>query len=189
MKRRQMLKTCVAAATAAGITSTLTPTARADRKTFAPIDSKKMVATALECFTTRGQTCPESILSAGCQALGIESDLVPDIALGLAGGVGLQGRICGLLTASAMVVSLAVAKKEKDYPKKKLQSLQITGRLFNKFAQQFGSCRCRLLCGLDLTTPEGREKLEKEVKLQVCTRYVRQATESLARELMTLKSL
>ena len=189
MKRRQMLKTCIAAATAASVTSTLTPTARADRKTFAPIDSEKMVATALECLTTGGQGCSESILSAGCQALGIESDLVPDIALGLAGGVGLQGRICGLLTGSSMVVSLAVAKKEKDYAKKKMQSLQITGRLFNKFAQQFGSCRCRRLCGLDLTTPEGRKKLKEEVKFQVCTRYVRQATESLAKELMTLKSL
>lgn len=189
MKRRQMLKTCIAAATAASVTSTLTPTARANRKTFAPIDSKKMVATALECFTTRGQGCSESILSAGCQALGIESDLVPDIALGLAGGVGLQGRICGLLTGSAMVVSLAVAKKEKDYAKKKMQSLQVTGRLFNKFAQQYGSCRCSRLCGLDLTTPEGRKILNKEVKLRVCTRYVRQATKSLARELMNLKSL
>ena len=112
MERRQMLKTCVVAATAAGVT--LTPTARAERKTFAPINSEKMIATALECLTTVGQGCCESILSAGCQALGIESDLVPDIAMGLAGGVGLRGRICGLLTGSSMVVSLAVAKKEKD---------------------------------------------------------------------------
>ena len=186
MKRRQMLKTCVAAATAAGVTSTLTPTARAERKTAAPIDSEKMVATALECFTTGGQGCSESILSAGCQALGIESDLVPDIALGFAAGIGLRGRMCGLLTGSAMAVSLAVAKKEKDYAKKSMQSLQITGRLCNKFAQQFGSCRCRWLCGLDLTTPEGRKKLKEEVKFQVCTRYVRQATESLAKELMAL---
>ncbi len=71
MERRQMLKTCVAAATAAGVT--LTPTARADRKTFPPIDSEKMVAAALECLTTRGKGCSESMLSAGCQALGIES--------------------------------------------------------------------------------------------------------------------
>jgi len=184
MERRQMLKTCVVAATTAGVT--LNPTARADRKTLPPIDSEKMVAAALECLTTRGKGCCESMLSAGCQAVGIESDLIPDIAMGLAGGVGLRGRICGLLTGSSMVVSLAVAKKEKDYAKRKMQSLQITGRLFDEFARQFGSCRCRRLSGLDLTTPEGRKKLNEQVKFRVCTRYVRQATKSLAKELMAL---
>jgi C_GCAxxG_C_C family probable redox protein len=123
---------------------------------------------------------------AGCEALGIQSDLVPDIALGLAGGIGLQGETCGVLSGCAMVLSLAVAEKEKDYPKKKMQTLQAVGRVHKAFRQRLGRADCRSLSGLDLTTPEGRKKLQEGVKEQVCAGYVRAGCELLAKELQAL---
>ena len=61
--------------------------------------------------------------------------------------------------------------------------LQAVGRIYNAFKEQAGSTECRTLSGLDLTTPEGRKKLQETVKEQTCTRYVQVGSELLAKEL------
>jgi C_GCAxxG_C_C family probable redox protein len=155
----------------------------ADRR----IDAGKLAETAYQHFIPGKRTCCEALLMAGCDALGVKSDLVPDIALGLAGGVGLQGQMCGVLTSSAMVVSLAAAREETEYPKKKMRTFQAAGRIQRKFRERFGHTDCRSLCGLDLTTPAGRKKLMESVKAETCSKYVRAGAGLLAAELQQLK--
>ena len=69
-----------------------------------------------------------------------------------------------------MVISLAIAQKEKEYSKKKMPTFQAAGRIVNAFEEQAGNTECRALCGLDLTTAEGRKKLEGGVKEQICAK-------------------
>lgn len=123
---------------------------------------------------------------AGCEVLDIQSDLVPDIALGLAGGVGLQGETCGVITGSAMVLSLAVATEETEYAKKKMRTLEGVGRLHRAFRDQFGHTECRSLSGLDLTTPQGRQTLVQSVKAHKCSKCVKAGAELLAKELQSI---
>ena len=187
MKRREFLRTCVTGAAVGPASLPLLSTAHAaagvdTRK----IDSDELSEAAYQQFIPGKLTCCESILMAGCAALGIKNDLIPDVALGLAGGVGLQGKTCGVITGSAMVLSLAVAQKEKEYSKKKMATLQAVGRVYNAFEERTGSTECRTLCGLDLTTPEGRKKLQGSVKQQICTRFVKVGSELLAMELQKL---
>lgn len=144
---------------------------------------KQLSAAAFEHFIPGKLTCSESILWAGCDCLGIKSDLVPDIALGLAGGIGLQGKTCGVLTSSAMVLSLAMAAREKDYKKKKMGTLQAVGRMRKAFVEKFKHADCRSLCGLNLTTPEGRKELVEHVKADTCAAFVKAGAELLAQEL------
>ena len=120
---------------------------------------------------------------AGCECLSVESDIIPDIALGLVGGIGLQGRTCGAITGAAMVLSLAVAQKESDYKKKKMEVFNAVGRLYKKFDEKFGSTDCRPLCGLDLTTEQGRKTLEEVVKENICAEFVETASRLMAEEL------
>jgi len=150
------------------------------------IDPDKFSKTAYQHFIPSKRTCSESILMAGCEVLGLKSELVPDIALGLAGGVGLQGEICGVLTGCSLVLSLAMAQTEKDYARKKMQTLAAVGQVHSAFKKQFGKTDCRSLCGLDLTTPEGRKKLEEGVKEQTCAKYVEAGSALLAKELQNL---
>jgi C_GCAxxG_C_C family probable redox protein len=150
------------------------------------IDPDNFSARAYEHFIPGKRTCSEAILMAGCEALGIESDLVPDIALGLGGGVGAQGHICGVLTGSAMVLSLAVSAKESDYRQKQMQTFQSVGRVCGAFEKRFGAVDCRTLSGLDLTTPEGRKQLTAKVKAETCANYVKAGAEILAAELQTI---
>jgi len=151
--------------------------------TVSKVCAKQLSSTAFEYFIPRKLSCSESILWAGCDCLGIKSNLVPDIALGLAGGIGLQGQSCGVITGSAMVLSLAVAAKEKDYKKKKMGTLQAVGRMRKAFVKKFNHADCRSLCGLDLTTPQGRKELTGHVKADTCAKYVKAGAELLAHEL------
>ena len=84
-----------------------------------------------------------------------------------------------------MVLSLAMARNETEYPKKKMLAAQAAGRVHSEFKKQFGCTDCRTLCGLDLTTEEGRKKLAEGVKVQKCAKFVEAGAKLLARELAT----
>lgn len=184
MKRREFLSSCVTGVTVSATSLPLLPITHASIKEGKRnIDPDRLSQTAYQHFIPGKLTCCESILMAGCEVLDIKSDLVPDLALGLAGGIGLQGKTCGVITGCAMVLSLAIAQREKEYPKKKMTTLQAVGRIYNAFKEQMGSTECRTLCGLDLTTPEGRKNLQESVKEQTCTRFVQVGSELLAKEL------
>ncbi len=186
MNRREFFKTAIGGAVAVGGMGALgrfasaaeTPTTMPEK-----VDANQLAIAADKYFIKGDLTCSESILWAGCDALNIKNDLIPDIALGLGGGIGWQGKTCGIITGAAMVISLAVAAKEKNYKPKKKRTLFAAGDLYKKFETACGSCDCLTLCGLDLTTPEGREKLESEVKAKRCAKFVQAGAKLLAEQL------
>lgn len=161
------------------------PAAAAAWAEAAGADADAIPTLASDHFLNGKRTCCESILLAGCQALGVNSDLVRDIALGLAGGVGMQGGTCGVLTGSALVLSLAVAKKEPERAKRVAKTMEAVGRVYQGFQKQCGHTDCRSLSGFDLTTPEGKQRL-KSVRVGTCANYVRVGARLLALELRAL---
>jgi len=184
MKRREFMRTCVTGVTvgAASLSRGMAAESEVEGRSRR-IDPEKLAKTAYQSFIPGKLTCSESILIAGCEALGIKSDLVPDIALGLAGGIGLQGKACGIVTGGALVLSLAAAQKETEYPKKKMAAFQAVGRFRQAFEKRVGTTNCRKISGLDLTKPEDRKKLQTTVKEQTCAAYVKIGAELLATEL------
>jgi C_GCAxxG_C_C family probable redox protein len=183
MKRRRFLAVSGALATSAPCVLNGLVRAAEQTDSAADIRPDDLARAALEHFLPGKRTCSESILLAGCEALGVKSDLIPDIGLGLAGGMGLQGKTCGVISASAMVLALAVASRETDYGKKKTRVLKAVGALCRRFEEQFGTTECRKLSGLDLTTPEGRKELGDHVKAEKCRNYVEACAKILAQTL------
>ncbi|HBO45774.1 MAG TPA: hypothetical protein DD670_17985 [Planctomycetaceae bacterium] len=183
MKRRDFLQSCATslaiAATANGASVEKSP--EVSTEDMPSIDG--LSNSAVEHFLPGKRSCSESLLLAGCESLHIKSDLVPDIALGLAGGVGLQGDTCGILTGAALVLSLAISAKEDDYAKKKERIAQAAGRVYREFKREFGATDCRTLCGLDLTTEKGRRELAEGVKARRCAKLVAAGAKLLTREL------
>ena len=180
MRRRDFLKAGIGGMVAAGVGMMMKPAvAQQNERALAP-DPDTLAETAVAVFMDGKKTCSEALLLAGSEALGIESDLIPDIALGLGGGIGLQGKTCGALTGSAMVLSLAAAGKHTEYRKKKMAALRATGVIHKRFAEKFGTTDCRQLCGLDLTTTEGRRTLERRVKTEKCKPVVEACARMLA---------
>jgi len=181
VERREFLKNSLktGAAIVAGSTLVSSSALAAENKT-APIDPDSMSKAAREHFLPGGKTCVESMLLAGADALGIKTPVIPDIGLGVAGGIGLQGRTCGVIIGAAMVAGMAIGPKESEYKKKKMASLSAAGKIFKAFETKHGSTDCRKLCGLDLTTPEGRKKLQASVKKDTCSQYVDTAARLMA---------
>ncbi|MBM4093012.1 MAG: C_GCAxxG_C_C family protein [Planctomycetes bacterium] len=183
MRRRQFLETCAVSLAAVGSQGAAPALGEEDSAEEKPALADRMATSAREHFLAGKRSCCESILMAGCETLDIKSTLVPDIAMGLAGGVGLQGDTCGVLTGAAMVVSLAIAQKETEYAAKMKRTVQAAGRVHAEFKRQFGSTHCRTLCGLDLTTDEGRKTMAERVKAEKCAKFVEVGAKLLAREL------
>ena len=182
MKRREFLR-----ATTAGLASVAgvmglehAAWAKAPRATGKPIDGDRLAKLATQHFLPGKRTCGEAVLMAGCEALGVKTDIVPDVALGLAGGIGMQGQVCGTIAAAAMVLGIAIGLKERDYKKKKARVFKATGELYKRFEKRFGTTRCRDLSGLDLTTPEGLKALMGGVKANTCSKFVDAAARLLA---------
>jgi len=181
MERRDFLKNSLKTSAALMVGSVLVSNlANSEQKAAGTIDPDSMAKAALEHFLPGGMTCVESMLLVGADALGIKTPVIPDIGLGLAGGIGLQGRICGAITGAAMVAGMAIGPKEAEYKKKKKAVLSAAGKIFKEFEKKHGSIDCRQLCGLDLTTPEGRKKLESVVKEKTCSQFVDTATRLMA---------
>ena len=153
---------------------------------YSDLDGERMAVAADHYFMVDGRCCGESVLKSGCEALGIKNDVVPDIALGLGGGMGLQGHICGAVAAAALVLSLAFANAIEDYPTRKTAVFAAVGRLCMELEKRFGSIQCRQMCGLDLTTPEGLNQLVESVKARKCAGFVKESARALAVELKAL---
>jgi len=144
------------------------------------LDPDALAKAAYQHFIPGKLTCSEAILAAGCEALGARCKMVPDIALGLAGGVGLQGKMCGAITGGTLVISLAVSARTNEYKQKKMRSMMASGKYYNACKKAFGTCRCRNISGLDLTKPEDRKKLMTGVKAEKCAPKIAQAAKILA---------
>jgi len=183
MKRRELMKAGIAMGVAGVVNTTLDTSEAAPCAVCVTCDPDTMAKSAVKHFLPGKLTCGESILLAGLESLDLKSKLAPDIALGLAGGVGLQGKTCGVLTGAAMVLGLAVGRVEKNYKKKKMATFKAVGQFSKTFEKEYGCTVCRKLSGLDLTTVAGRMKLMASVKAERCSKLVAFGARTLAKSL------
>lgn len=153
------------------------------------IDPEEVARRATYYFVEKGRTCSEACLKSGADALGIEDSLLPDIAIAFAGGIGMQGDVCGAVAGCVMAMSLAAAQKTKDYPEQKKLAVPAAARLYREFAARCGSSRCADICGLDLTTQEGVSRLMAGVRNEKCTPAVAEAARLLGEELRQMAAL
>jgi len=170
----------------AGAVSSTLNTAAAAAAPCVTCDPDTMAKSAVKHFIPGKLTCGESILLAGLESLGVKTRLAPDIALGLAGGVGLQGKTCSVVIGAAMILGLAVGAVEKDYKKKKMATFKAVGQFSKAFEKEYGCTACRKLSGLDLTTVEGRKKLMASVKADRCRKLVAFGARTLAKSLQEI---
>ena len=186
MERRDFFGACAGAVPATvGAVSLTGRAAEAVKGKAAPLEDLPKIAH--RHFIPGKLTCSEAIVMAGCEVLGIEGESACQAALGLAGGVGLQGATCGVFTGSALVLALAIAQTDAGYRDRKKKTFEAAGSFYRRVSEKLGSSRCRDLSGLDLTTEAGRKELMARVKAGTYAGYVRTASEVLVDELRKLR--
>jgi len=126
-----------------------------------------------------GFNCAESVLMSLAESIGVGSDLIPKVATPFGGGIGRRGSVCGALTGGVMAIGLKLGRSDVRDTKRREESYEKALELFKRFEKEFGGALCYDLIKLDLTTPEGREKI-KAVRLEKCINFVRAAARNVA---------
>ncbi|NDV27534.1 C-GCAxxG-C-C family protein [Desulfovibrio sp. JC010] len=101
------------------------------------------------------------------QKIDIESDIIPGVATGLSGGMGLTGTVCGAVSGAVMSIGLVQGPAEN----KQIwyQNMTVIQEFRRRFEAEMKTIQCRELIGVDLTDPElFAEYIESETPKTVC---------------------
>ena len=127
-----------------------------------------------------GYNCTQSVLTILYEHMPNEekTNLIPRIASGFGGGIGLCGSVCGSLTGSIMAVGVKYGSNESGEANN-VKAYTKSLRLFKQFEKQHGSAICRELIKYDLTKPEDLDKARTEgVFEKRCVKFVASAIEN-----------
>lgn len=120
--------------------------------------------------------CGQSVLVALAPAVHIDTRTAIRVARGFGGGIGHQGDVCGALCAAVM--ALGLTRNGSNEPSNRSAAYADTRELFRRFRERYGYTECRLLIGVDPSTPEGEQEVHSRgIHHTHCTRYVRSAVE------------
>lgn len=118
-------------------------------------------------------SCSQAVLSAFASELGLSDEQATKLASPFGGGMALQGRVCGAVTAALMVIGLARGTSD---PKDKEAAYRLGQEFMQRFEAQHDSVLCRELIGYNLSAPEEYQAAKKlEVFTKACPKFVRSA--------------
>jgi len=119
------------------------------------------------------------VLLAVSQAIDIQSDIIPRIATGLAGGVGSHGEVCGALTGGVLVIGLLYGNDIPD-DEVKYACYDKTSQFVERFKLVNAHIRCRELLQIDLTSdPDFETYKALNLREKVCNAVIHNAVSSL----------
>ena len=104
-----------------------------------------------------------------CQEFEIEvqSEIIPQIAFGFAGGIGNTGSVCGAVAGAVMATGLM--RKKTETMEEGLRELAVPREFCHRFEAEMGHINCRELAGADLSTKEGVEQyMDSDTPETVC---------------------
>ena len=124
-----------------------------------------------------GLYCAESVLVATCEALALQSNVVPRIATGLCSGMARTSGTCGALLGAILGIGLVAGRDSGEASVE--PAYTIVRRLVEAFMERHGSTACPELIECDLGTTEGQRIFKEEHRVERCRRYVQEAGDML----------
>jgi C_GCAxxG_C_C family probable redox protein len=139
----------------------------------------------------RTMNCSQSVLTAYCEELGLDTRLARKIALGFGGGMGHTGKTCGAVTGAFMVIGLKQADLNPENAQQiKEKAYEMVKEFSRRFTEIHGSTACNELLGYDLGTAEGLAAArEKNLFATLCPKFVHDAVEILEKLLQSGRAL
>lgn len=141
--------------------------------------NQDLVEKAISMFLS-GYNCTQSVLSILYESMKPEknSELIPRIASGFGGGIGLCGSVCGSLTGSIMAVGIKYGSNEVG-ENNNAKAYAKSWELFKRFEKEHGTVICRELIKYDLASPEQLAKAREEnVFENLCVKFVATAVKN-----------
>jgi C_GCAxxG_C_C family probable redox protein len=126
-----------------------------------------------------GHNCSQAVLTVFGEAFGVDPATARRLGRPWGGGMSRQGLTCGALTGAVLVLGLA--KDDTDEARARQQTYEAVNQLFRRFEERYGSTSCRDLLGADMSTGEGRRRIEEgKLTEAICPGLVQSAAEILA---------
>lgn len=120
--------------------------------------------------------CAQSVLTGLGPQIGIDDRTAIRAGRGFGGGIGHQGDICGAVCGA--VIALGFGAESDSEAENRSRASQRVQDLFRRFRERHGHVRCRLLTGIDPSTPEGESEAKaRNVHHTHCRFFVRSAVE------------
>lgn len=120
--------------------------------------------------------CAQSVLKTVLEERDIKTPLATYIAAGFGGGMGRCGETCGAVSGAVIAIGMLL---ERNYPEPlehKKKAYEYTKEFIRQFRDKHGTLKCNDLLGLDISTPEGHEKGEREGTFKErCPNFVKTA--------------
>ncbi|MDD5765126.1 MAG: C-GCAxxG-C-C family protein [Candidatus Marinimicrobia bacterium] len=130
---------------------------------------------ALACFDN-GFNCAQAVLRAFAKESGLDEISALKVTGGFGAGMGRLQSICGVLTATFMVIGCHYGKLRKDDSDAKEKTYALVQTAAEKFRAVHGYINCRELLGCDMNTDEGKKIIEDQnFHVTKCHGYVRTA--------------
>ncbi len=111
--------------------------------------------------------------------LGYQDPLIPSLATGFGGGVGLKGLLCGALTGSVMAIGMKLGRTNPKDRGAALKTYEKCREFLDQFGKEFGSRDCYNLIGYHLDNPEENKKWLKEGGREKCAKIVEKTAQML----------
>jgi C_GCAxxG_C_C family probable redox protein len=123
--------------------------------------------------------CAQSIIYVYGEAFGIKGDVANSIAVGFGSGFGRTQQMCGAISGAVMALGARNYDKNKVAESKE-NVYQKTRELINHFKEKNGSCDCRNLIGVDLSTDEGVKTANEQNLFNLkCKKYLADVCDEL----------
>ena len=143
-------------------------------------DNQNRADRALEWFG-QGYNCAQAILLAYGEQFGLERELALKLALGLEGGLGRTGEVCGAVSGACLVLGLEAGCREdaSGAEGRKLANRRVR-EFSRRFQKRYGAVACRQLIGSDPGTRSGMlAATARRVFTRRCPEYVTGAAQIL----------
>ena len=111
---------------------------------------------------------------------GLEVETALKISSAFGGGIGRTGDVCGAVIGALMAIGLEYGRTKPNDDEAKEKTYHLSQEFLQKFRERNDSIVCRDLLGVDISAPDGRERIEElGLEEKVCQKAVRDAAEIL----------
>ncbi|MFX1236807.1 MAG: C-GCAxxG-C-C family protein [Promethearchaeota archaeon] len=139
--------------------------------------NKKVIFSMFE----KGYSCAQIIFSTYGPSFGIDKELALKTSYGFGGGMARMGKICGAVTGDYMVLGLKHGKlKTNNEVEPNYETYQKIEEFVKEFRNRNQNINCRDLIGVNISTPEGRQKaIDDNIFTTVCPKLILDVAEIL----------
>ena len=118
--------------------------------------------------------CPQAVLCAYADELGLDQETALKIASPFGGGIARTGKICGAITGGLMVIGMKNWSDGDNREDSKAKVYEMSRQFMNEIEKRNNTLNCEELLGISVSTAEGRALVkEKNLNGKVCNKVIK----------------